>query len=106
MKLFKEAHGVWAARCHLIYDMDLDIEVRFYNVVSVCINIIDSSCKEGMIINKQLDGVFVRFFAGDLQYFHGHIENGQFKQTSRDDALPTAIRFCDIDKTIQLEYET
>ena len=106
MKLFKEAPGVWAVRCFLQDDMDLDIEVTCYlDKTTVNINIIDHSCKEGMIINKQLDGEFVRLLAGGIVYWHGHIRDGHLKCTSVIGAVPDEIKFRDINQTIQLEYE-
>lgn len=106
MKLFKESNNQWAVRCHLVDDMDLDIEVTCYlDTTIVNINIIDHSCKEGMIINKQLDGEFVRLLAGGIVYWHGHIRDGHFKQASTSLAIPNQIEFYDINQTIELEYE-
>ena len=106
MKLFKESDNQWAVRCHLVDDMDLDIEVTFLGDKTIVnINIVESSCREGLIIHKQLDGEYVQLFSGGIVYWHGHIRDGHLKCTSVIGAVPDEIKFIDINQTIQLEYE-
>lgn len=106
MMLFKEGDNSWAARCHLVDDMDLDIEVQLLSDrTAVIIYIADALCREGIVIHKQEDGDEVKLSAGGIVYWRGIIRDGTLKRSSRSRALPTEIHFADINKTIKLRYE-
>lgn len=107
LQLYKVMPNIWGVRCHLIYDMDLDIEVSKYSDGCVCVNIYiaDSSCREGVIINKQLDGETIKVLSGGICWWSGVVQDGHFKKVSRHGALPTKIKLLDIAQEIDLTYE-
>lgn len=105
MLVYKVMPNVWGVRFHLIDDMDLDLEViRNHDSVCVSIWIADICCRDGIIINKQLDGETIQLLSGGIRWRSGVVQHGHLK-VSGHEALPTKLKLLDINKEIDLVYE-